>query len=52
MSRVSDFCDDGFCAALAVLLAFVMLLLGIEFLCRMAAVPVRAFWRAIKRACA
>jgi hypothetical protein len=51
MSRLSDFCDDGMCAAFAFVLAILLLLLGIEFLVRAACHALKALWRSLTRPC-
>jgi len=51
MSRISDFCDDGMCAAFAFVLAILLLLLDIEFLLRAACHVLKALWRSLTRPC-
>lgn len=49
MSRITDFCDDGMCAALAVVLAVFLLLLALEFVCLAVGSGVAACWNAVRR---
>jgi hypothetical protein len=51
VSRISDLCDDGMCAAFAFVLAILLLLLGIEFLCRMVGHAIAMLWRSLTRPC-
>lgn len=51
MSRIEDICDYGLCAALAVALAFALLILAIEFLVRMVGHVLVALWRSLTRPC-
>lgn len=51
MSRINDLCDDGMCAALAVVLAVFLLFLALEFLLRAAGHVLAMLWRSLTRPC-
>lgn len=51
MSKLEDIADFGLCAALAVVLAFALLILALEFLLRMVGHVLAMLWRSLTRPC-
>jgi len=51
MSTLEDMCDYGLAAALAIVVAFALLLLALEFVARMLCRGIAGAWRFLTRPC-